>query len=577
MPYDKQPWSEFASDMPREISLDYIENLEIGIKSTFNELAHKPYRANTVVDMQAGRYPQGATVLTAGFHEPGDGGKATYQIVAGDAVPIDQIHTFSLSNGLSAVLLINHDTVSLAQLGAKGDYNPTTRTGQDTWPILDKALQLVSTVNAQEGKSYFLSQTITIREQKQLDWKNACVYVDGTDGFHIQVTTTVRPVIRNLQIQQLDYGKHHGVYSFRSDGNFWGSNITLENVYPRDFAIGVIGENMYASDWSHVYPRGCMVGFWIGGTFGNQTSLRECFAYLCTYGFVVENQKNLLLTMPTMEDCDYGIVIDGSLNSDNVTVHTPWFENIRKTYIAYGSVDKNSFVLREDSKQNEKVHIQNARFENVHLYTGTITRNRFQSVYQTEQDMHNLFKLGFQYTNYAGNWIEFGNLTEGRQDFAEKRTPFAERDFCATGIGMMGGYTLGIETAEHFTYKTGDVILLKFLIHSSQDMGIYSYLARGIDITVGASTAELIFANAWKEISAIVKTGDPKGQWGDLTIDAYFFDYDQQKPTDMLVTRPVLVNLTQLFGKGMEPDPALNKSIQSYFAYIPRGKQGRTG
>lgn len=292
----------------------------------------------TLSDLKQSTFLQaGDVVETAGYYELGDGGGARYEIVSNTTA--DGYLTHSLSNGLTAQMIIQDNRVNVRQLGAKGD-----GVTDDTAAINAATKSGIRHVYVPAG-TYLVTPTLTdypywVSNPKYKN-RRACIYLDENlssfcgDGISHTIIKVTPQTQRYFSVI-CPLGVMNGLEI--------GYLTIDQNVDNCPIAPEVLGGTQ--DEWDEGHYRDCYKLYCIHGTFYN-SRIHDCkflhmgsnAIYANGFNYRVDNNE-LIFDMNRSEDIDYSysnVAYDNSalfLCGDFVYVR----HNFIYTYLTPGEV-----------------------------------------------------------------------------------------------------------------------------------------------------------------------------------------------------------------------------------------------
>jgi hypothetical protein len=257
--------------------VDTITQLASNFDVIDSSLADKATYFNTVADMKAANLKVGDKTVTFGYYSFGDGGGATYKIVATGTGTVDNGSFISLTNGLQAQLNeVSYTNVK--QFGARGD--GITDDSNAIIANLAWGGMLGHKVRIPWG-SYYITKTVTLNNQ----------HLEG-DGWHrtyLKMGLNGQLKLTGLRntVEKLDI-------SGTSSTNY--SNIGIEltgcshsvirecNLYYFNNALKV-GANTWSNTFIKINTYFCDIAFNLNGGQINNTSFYHCHAVDSRIGF----------------------------------------------------------------------------------------------------------------------------------------------------------------------------------------------------------------------------------------------------------------------------------------------------
>ena len=249
---------------------DYIpigadaSNVNVDGESVQYKLNKKPYYYDTVADMKADtKLKAGDMVITLGYYEPNDGGRAEYKILNGDYIS-DNGSYHELDNNLFAKLIVK-DKVNIKQFGAYGD-----KIHDDTISIKNSiafckqtqcrclVIPMGEFIISGSLNINFSNISITGQQGNKIYWKGI-----GNSGNFFTIAGTVNTPIHDVEISNLFLD---GTLQIFKGGHSLEEHPELTNPYPAakglkgvavSYGINIRIKNNYLND---IYGEGIKIG-----------------------------------------------------------------------------------------------------------------------------------------------------------------------------------------------------------------------------------------------------------------------------------------------------------------------------
>lgn len=158
-------------------------------------------------------------------------------------------------------------------------------------------------------------------------------------------------------------------------------------------------------------------------------------------------------------------------------------------------------------------------------------------------------------------------------------TPFDQSTIVLESANVTGGYKFNIGIINDHNLQPENIVLIKYLIKSELPVSLGIKLVNNTDhLIYENSSGKIIEAGFWYEVSSINKlqTTHEINLSTKPWAQTIFFDYDTKQNNTITFQRPLIVNLTEVFGKGNEPDINQNEEIQRFFPFVESGTMGKT-
>lgn len=296
---------------------------------TFLNARTRPY--TTVAAMKADAdLAVGETAQTLGYYAAGDGGGATYQIVAANTGTQDGGSLITLANTRQAQALFPGNVVRLSQFGAKGDYAVVSNvpTSLGGWTDLGGGVYELTvagynanpdplTFTLTTGKTYIFTRTKTVNTSTNTNGYELKLFYDARDGgqweYHQPYTNATAPI--NPSALSPPYTPAGSTFELRITPNSnytvgWSrlSNITLAQATNNLTALNA------ALAWFSTSKVGTLVldlPFYVApASSATVTTIPE------NVGLVFENRGALAINSP--------LVINSRVAADNRPIFTRW-------------------------------------------------------------------------------------------------------------------------------------------------------------------------------------------------------------------------------------------------------------
>lgn len=542
----------------------------------------------------------GDRVSTFGFYNNGDGGGAEYRILASGTV--NDMNVFETAGGLRAVLVMGEE-VNVAQLGAKGNYNPeaSVDASQDDTDIINFALRSTRRVVLGHRKKYNIAGELEIRQPWSDNSNNAPSLIGngstlydttGTGVMHVKIKTFwSKPKLSDLVVQGKD---RLGTGIRVASENGWGGTADFDRVLVQGFNIGVYVGDAFncVVNTLKVSDNNVGLGIW-------QLELHPSFTNLCTFnGFEAIDNKiglyseylwNTNFNSATIQGNEYGAVISDT-NYNNEFLGT-WFERNTVENVAYGLVDDVTTEITLSDIFNQRagigVRFKNNRVGEFHLpeFASNLKDSRFkfeasyeQSVNTTPQKtVDGLFMAGVQYQNILVNSRRFevrkNNVIQPSMGQVEQ-SPIGGHYFVTIPSQLDANWEIYYRLDAGDFYQQSSVYYFSFMVKATQNTYIQVHYVNNNQGVISNYTTEQTYKDGWQEVSVILKVYP----WVDgASIRIRVPDFNKTSSETIKIGRPMLINLTNIFGAGEEPTPNMANRISKYLSYVGTRQQAVTG
>lgn len=542
---------------------------------------------NTIAELKKLDYAEGDIVKTLGYHEIDDKGGATYQIIADPSLEADDAFVHTMDNGLKANMLIEKETVSVRQLGAKADYGELMGDTDNYAAFAAAFASDVPTVDL-VGGTYFIGEgkRLTVDRKIEIEGHRSTLITDS--GILFDVNIDEKASVSDLDVTSDSEAlpkKGIGIeVVHQADDPEWGGAVDFHNVRSFHYQIGFKGDMLYNSKLNAVHAAYNDIGFYFASSanFSNMNEVYSLSAINNTYGVVMENFRNALFTNSVIESNDYGVVIDE--DSEYVAFQNTWFELIETAPVAFGMLDKDSLELVPSGVTNNKVQFSNNRWSQVEtdadiFYSpDTLFTSRYKQVNGPAYDFEELMSGGVEYTNYAEDDFTVNYQTGGEVSYDKEDTLFGEKRVTK----IIGADEKELFVSFPFTsYKPGHHYLVKFKARLNQAAVIRAEIPASPDAEGNTSEDTWVEADAWTNVSTILQMKDSFSDPENIKIDGEgsigFAVYEREAGLNIEAMEPAVYDLTEIFGAGNEPDVSLNTELSKYFSYVGYQQTGKTG
>lgn len=561
--------------------------LLVGCRGGANDSsAYRLHYVDTVADLVQGNLSVGDVVKTFGFYEPDDKGDATYRIVKDQELEVDDAFVHELHNGKKAKLIIENDTVKIRQLGARADYAiPGGDT--DNYSFFMAAFASDVPIVDLQGGTYFIGDKKRLLVDREIEIKGGHATLISDAGILFDVDIDERAQVSDFDITPDQEGMPRKGIGIEIVNNAmqpdWGGSVDFYNVKSFGYQIGVKGDMLYNTTFDRVHSSYNDIGFLFESSaiFSNMNEMNAISAIHNTYGIVMEDFRNAVFDNSVIESNDYGVVVDET--SELVDFRNTWFELIKVAPVVFGEITGDNNVLKTSGLTNNKVYFYNNRWSqvergaNVFYSSDTLFTSRYKQVDGSTTDFGAFMDSGIVYKNYAEDAFHVDFQQGGNVSYVQDTTPFGEKRVTR----IVGADSDDLFVGFPFTtLEPGNVYLVKFKVRLNQTAIIRVGIPSSPNVEVAKSDDTRVNANAWTEVSAIVELID------DFSEPEIIFDgdgrigfsvYESKDGLILEAIEPAVYDLTEIFGRGNEPDVYLNNEISSSFKYVDYLQTGKTG
>lgn len=567
--------------------------LDARLNAKEKQLAQKTFFADTVAVMKTINYLKGDVIYTKGYYEANDGGAAEYHVT--DTVLIDE-GTFShtLAGGLYAELVAVKE-VHVNQLGAKPNY---WGDDIDNFSIIQKAFDSnVPTIQFQ-GSGYYVrdaGKRLNTKRKVTLEGNGATLL--ASNGVFLDTNGSAKKVTaRNLNV--VSNNTHDGdqervgvgieMANLIAGVPAWGACVDFTNIRSEGFSVGVRGDCLFQAKMDNVAAPYCNISFDLISSpiFSNVNTFNQLTAMYAKYGIVMEDFRNAIFTNTTIENVDYGVVVD--TESELTVFETNWFEYIHNAPVVFGKVVRESMTLKRSNKTNTSVTFKGNRYSLSEYQEGkehsdlffdksTSFSSSYKKADKANSDYTELMTSGVAYKNLSPDTLAVTYQTGGVLTNTTKATPFGQKTvLTAAGVDLSKPFFV------HCNYKDwipSHVYLLKVRLRVSKPLSTMLTVPSSPAAFTDISNSTLVPAEAWTNVSSIVKM---KETFSGIVLDdggrfGFSFYGDPSGTADIDVIEPMIVDLTVIFGAGNEPDVGLNKEIGNHLTYVNQYVTSKTG
>lgn len=561
--------------------------LLVGCRGGANDSsAYRLHYVDTVTDLVQGNFSVGDVVTTFGFYELDDKGDATYRIVKDQGLEVDGAFVHELHNGKKAKLIIENDTVKIRQLGARADYAVPGGDTDNYSSFMAAFASDVPIVDLQGG-TYFIGDKKRLLVDREIEIKGRHATLISDTGILFDVDIDERAQVSDFDITpDLEELPRKGIgieivnNAMKPD---WGGSVDFYNVKSFGYHIGVRGDMLYNTTFDRVHSSYNDIGFLFESSaiFSNMNEMNAISAIHNTYGIVMEDFRNAVFDNSVIESNDYGVVVDEK--SELVDFRNTWFELIHVAPVVFGEITGNNNVLKTSDITNNKIYFDNNRWSQVEtaadvFYSSdSLFTSRYKQMDGPTYDFGAFMGSGIVYKNYAEDAFHVDFQQGGNVSYVQDTTPFGEKRVTR----IVGAAKDDLFVGFPFTsLEPGNVYLVKFKVRLNQTAIIRVGIPSSPNAEASKSDDTRVNANAWTEVSAIVKMIDNFSE-PEIVFDGEgrigFSVYESQDGLILEAIEPAVYDLTEIFGRGNEPDAYLNNEISSYFKYVDYLQTGKTG
>lgn len=561
--------------------------LLVGCSGGMNDSsAYRVHYVDTVADLVRGKFSEGDVITTFGFYEPDDKGGATYRIVVDQELGVDDAFVHELRNGKKAKLIIENNTVKIMQLGARADYGvPGGDT--DNYSFFMAAFSSDVPIVDLQGGTYFIgdNKRLIVNREIEIKGQHATLIADAGILFDVNVDERAQAADFDItpdkeELPRKGIGIEIVNNSMRPD---WGGSVDFYNVKSFGYQIGVKGDMLYNTTFDRVHSSYNDVGFLFKSSaiFSNMNEMNAISAIHNTYGIVMEDFRSAVFENSVIESNDYGVVVDEK--SELVDFRNTWFELIEVAPVVFGEITRNNNVLKTSGLTNTKVFFNNNRWSQVEtraevFYSSdTLFTSRYKQVDGSTPGFQSFMGSGIVYKNYAEDAFNVDYQLGGEVSYLQDITPFGEKRVTKIAGADSNDLFVGFPFT---TLEPGNVYLVKFKVRLNQTAIIRVGIPSSPNAEVSKSDDTRVNADAWTEVSTIVKLTDNFSD-PEIVFDGEgrigFSVYESKDGLILEAIEPAVYDLTEIFGRGNEPDAYLNSEISSYFKYVDYLQTGKTG